>query len=855
MAKNKISPIRKQYLEIKKNYPNAILFFRLGDFYETFDRDAEITAKELDIVLTARNVAKNQRIPMAGIPFHAADNYIGRLIRKGYHVAICEQVGEQPQKGLFDRKVVRVITPGTVINPEIISSTQNNYLAVIFPSSSDFGFAYLDLTTGEFSATAFDDEKARTSLFSELSRIQPAEVIIPESYRLDENHSFFITRLPDWEFELGRCEQILKDQLNVKTLAGFGLRNESLVKIAAGVIIDYVREHEPSSLGLLNRLHNYSINDYMLLDESTRRNLELTETLASNSEFGSLIQIIDKTKTPMGKRLIRKWINQPLINQEEIVKRLEIVSRFTEDGLIRFEIQEKLKKLSDIERIINRIQSLHATPRDLISLRNSLWILPEITRTLEKIDTEIQNIGIQLFSLEKEADFIQKAIVDEPPTSLQKIGVIRPGFSDKLDSVVSATQKSRDWIANLEKNEKKRTGIKSLKVGYNKVYGYYIEISKGQSNQAPEEYIRKQTLVNSERFVTPELKEYESLVLNAEERIHHLESQLFKAICETIAKSAEKMLEISKSIAIIDVLASFAQVATENNYCKPEVIDRKEIQIKNGRHPVVEKTQLQAAFVPNDTFINEQQLIHILTGPNMSGKSTYLRQVALIVLLAQIGSFVPADSAIIGRVDRIFTRIGAQDEIHSGLSTFMVEMVETANILNSASPDSLLILDEIGRGTSTYDGLSIAWAVLEFIHNHPNLKARTLFATHYHELTRLPETLPHMKNFNVAVSENGKEIIFLHKIIEGHTDRSYGIHVAQMAGVPSAVTNRANELLEELEQTKNDEGVQVRDHSRQMALFTPSHPIIDELLNLDLDSISPIDALNRLFEWQKKASK
>ena len=854
MGENNISPVRKQYLEIKKDHPNEIVFFRLGDFYETFDLDAEIASKELDIVLTSRNVAKNHRVPMAGIPFHAADNYIGRLLKRGFHVAICEQMGEQPDKGIFNRQVVRVLSPGTVINPNILTNSSNNYLAIISPSKSGFGFAYIDLSTGEFYVTSFDSEKAENLLHSELSRVHPSEVIIPESFQYEGINKSILTKIPDWKFELGRCQQILKRQFMVETLDGFGLKNKPLQIISAGITVDYINQHDASALALLIQLHSYSINDHMILDEPTRRSLEITDTLSSSAKSGSLLQVIDKTKTPMGKRLIHNWINQPLIHQDAINNRLDIVAFFHENGIARLEIQEILKKLSDIERIINRILILHAVPRDLISLKNSLLLLPNLSTHLDKIQGQFIKLNVVLNLLEEEAEFIQNAIVDDPPATLKKIGVIRRGYSVDLDAIILATKESREWISNLEKNEKERTGIKSLKVGYNKVYGYYIEISKSQAVQAPDHYIRKQTLVNSERFITAELKEYETLVLNAEERIHEVEIKLFEQICKKIGASISKVLETSEAIATIDVLVSFSQVAVENQYCRPVLSEKKEIRIINGRHPVVETTHQVSSFVPNDTNLIEEEFIHIITGPNMSGKSTYLRQVALIVLLAQIGSFVPAEAATVGLVDRIFTRIGAQDEIHAGLSTFMVEMIETANILNSATSRSLLILDEIGRGTSTYDGLSIAWSILEYIHNHPKLKPHTLFATHYHELTNLPKTLPNIKNYNVAVTEDGKDIVFLHKIIEGSTNRSYGIHVAQMAGVPRVITNRASVLLEQLENSKNEKNIKISDQSEQLSLFQPD-PILEEINALDLNSVSPIDALNKLFEWQEKSNE
>jgi len=854
MSEKKTSPVRKQYLEIKKDHPNEIVFFRLGDFYETFDHDAEIASRELDIVLTSRNVAKNQRVPMAGIPFHAAENYLGRLLKKGFHIAICEQMGEQPDKGIFNRQVVRVLSPGTVINPNILNNPSNNYFAIIYPSNNGFGFAYADLSTGEFNVTSFNGDQGENHIHSELSRIQPSEIVIPESFQLEGLNKSLLTKIPDWKFELGRCEQILKRQYEVETLDGFGLKNKPQQVIAAGVAVDYINQHDASALALLNQLHSYSIKSHMILDEPTRRNLEITDTLSASAKTGSLLQVIDKTKTPMGKRLIRKWINQPLIHQGALNDRLNIVAAFHKDGIARLEIQETLKKFSDIERIINRILIFHASPRDLISLKKSLLLLPDLSNQFEIIQTQLNKLHIVLHLLEVEAKFIQTAIVDDPPATLKKIGIIRKGYSEELDNIILATKESREWISNLEKNEKARTGIKSLKVGYNKVYGYFIEISKLQAAQAPDHYIRKQTLVNSERFITAELKEYETLVLNAEERIHEVETRLFEQICKKVSSSISRILETSEAIATIDVLVSFSQVAVENQYCRPELSEKKEIRIKNGRHPVVETSHQLSSFVPNDTNLIEEEFIHIITGPNMSGKSTYLRQVALIVLLAQIGSFVPAEAATIGLVDRIFTRIGAQDEIHAGLSTFMVEMIETANILNSATSRSLLILDEIGRGTSTYDGLSIAWSILEYIHNHPKLKPCTLFATHYHELTNLPETLPNIKNYNVAVSEDGKNIVFLHKIIEGRTNRSYGIHVAQMAGVPKAITIRANNLLEQLENSRNDQSIQISDQSEQLPLFQPN-PILEKINSLDLNSISPIDALNKIYKWQKMLKK
>ena len=852
MISENITPIRKQYLEIKKQYPDAIVFFRLGDFYETFDQDAETTSRELDIVLTSRNVAKGQRIPMAGIPFHAADNYISKLINKGFHVAICEQIGDQPDKGIFPRKVIRVVTPGTVIEPGLIKNESNNYLVSVISDAVKAGFAYLDMSTGEFSVTEFHLDNSNNKIFAEISRLNPSEVILPEAYNLNIENKFFLTRIPDWKFEYGRGEQFLLNHFNVNNLNGFGLENKPLAVCAAGAILNYIKESDPASLNLFNEIKVYSLDDFMVLDDSTRRNLELTETIRGGNEKGSLLQILDKTTTPMGKRLIRNWINQPLIDSSAIKKRLDAVDFFFNEGLLRSEIYSQMRRISDIERIINRVISGHAIPRDLVSLRFSLGQIPVISGLLKHgFDVVVQQVG-RVDPCDEEFKLLNAAIVDEPPATLQHSGVIRSRYSEELDSILAATKNSREWIANLESSEKSRTGIKTLKVGYNKVYGYFIEISKSLANQAPPEYIRKQTLVNAERYITPELKEYETLVLNAEERIRDVELKLFNELCRILAKSSQKILQISKFIAVLDVIISFAQVSRENKYFRPMINDDNRLIISDGRHPVVEKTLSQISFVPNDTFFNNDEIIHIITGPNMSGKSTYLRQVALISLMAQIGCFVPAEKADIGLIDRIFTRIGAQDEIHAGQSTFMVEMTEMANILHNATENSLLVLDEIGRGTSTYDGLSIAWSVLEYIHNHPDLRAKTLFATHFHELTKLPEILPRIKNYNIAVNESGKQVVFLHKIIEGGADKSYGIHVAQLAGIPPAVIQRANFLLEKLQNEARNIDVKDVHPTTQMPLFQTENPVLAELKELDLNNLNPIEALNLLFEWRKR---
>jgi len=847
-----VTPIRQQYLEIKRKYPHAILFFRLGDFYETFDQDAEITARELDIVLTSRNVAKGNRVPMAGIPYHAVENYLARLIEKGYHVAICEQVGDQPTRGLFPREVVRVVTPGTVIEPTLLKGDRNNYLAGIVLQDSRAGIAYVDITTGEFLATELTDGEVESALRAELIRLQPAEIILPEGMDLNHNLPGHITRWQAWRFESGRCQETLQRHFEVASLDGFGLRGKPLAIRAAGAILQYLQETQPAALRLLKQLATYTLSDFMVLDAATRRNLELTETIRTGATEGSLLSVLDHTVTPMGKRMIRQWVSKPLLDIAAIQRRQDRIAELLEDGILRSELRSALRPLVDLERLTNRVVSGHATPRDLVSLRSTLRLLPRIHQLIPSNLRHLSALLENLHECPEVLELLETAISDDPPATLQNSGVIRRGYSAELDSVIDSSAHAREWISRLEEVERERTGIKTLKVGYNKVFGYYIEISRGAAHLAPAEYIRKQTLVNAERFITPEMKEYEALVLNAEERIREIENRLFQQVCQQIAAAAPKLLSTAAALAELDTLASLAEAAAIGEYCRPQLTEDNTLDIRDGRHPVVERTLIGERFVPNDAVFEPGEFVRIITGPNMSGKSTFLRQVALIVLMAQIGSFVPARQATIGLVDRIFTRIGAQDEIHAGQSTFMVEMVETANILHHATNRSLLILDEIGRGTSTYDGLSIAWAVVEYVHNHPRLRARTLFATHYHELTQLAELLPGVRNYNVAVSESEGKVVFLHKIVPGGADRSYGIHVAQLAGLPQAVVQRAAEILRQLEASA---GKAVRIDplaARQIALFPETNPLLDELKNLDINNLSPIEALNKLYEWQRK---
>jgi DNA mismatch repair protein MutS len=859
-----ITPIRKQYLEIKRQYPNAILFFRLGDFYETFDQDAEIAARELDIVLTSRPVGKGVRVPLAGIPHHAAENYLARLIERGYHVAICEQVGDQPLKGIFPREVVRVITPGTITEAGLLTSDANNYLACVQVQGNQSGIAYVDISTGEFAVAELTSDDIFLTLRAEVTRLHPAEILFPDTLQLPDGLTGHLTAWQPWRFEYARCHEALLAHFKVASLDGFGLRGMTLAVQAAGTILQYLMETQPASLKLLTSLNTYSTTEFMTLDASTRRNLELIETIRDGSIQGSLLGELDLAITPMGKRLIRQWVSKPLLDVDLIHTRQQGIYFLFNRGMLRAELRAALKPLSDLERLTTRLVSGSAQPRDLVGLRSTLQRLPGIRLLFNEQDNDQNNakidvpsykvtMALQEFDLcADELKLLDAAIADDPPATLQNTGVIRSGYSTELDGVIDRSRHAREWIANLETVERERTGIKTLKVGYNKIFGYYLEVTRANVELVPREYIRKQTLVNAERYITPEMKEYEALVLNAEESIHEIETRIFHQVCEQLGSSSKRLLSTARAIAELDVLASLAEVAVLGNYVLPVVVAEDILEVHEGRHPVVEHYQKGERFVSNDAIFEEGERIRILTGPNMSGKSTFLRQVALIVLMAQMGSFVPAASARIGLVDRIFTRIGAQDEIYSGQSTFMVEMVETANILHHATNRSLLILDEIGRGTSTYDGVSIAWAVVEYIHNHPSLRAKTLFATHYHELMQLADLLPGVRNYNVAVNESGGQVVFLHKIIPGGSDRSYGIHVGQLAGLPFPVVQRAEQILLQLEKSSG-KAIKINPEiPHQMALFPETNPLLDDLKGLDINALSPIEALNKLYEWKKR---
>jgi DNA mismatch repair protein MutS len=911
------SPVRNQYLEIKQQNPDTILFFRMGDFYEMFDEDAEIVARELEIALTRRDWGRGEKSPMAGIPHHAVEGYIARLVGKGYRVAVCEQTSDPAlSKGLVDREVIRIVTPGTVIDPAMLAAKRNNFLAGVVVGRDAVGIAYVDITTGEFAVTQFSTPEPELSLQQEIGRVGPAEAIVEAHYsRLGSRKRRWLATVmsekevkklgsngnanaeipeledEDDEDEVAPLTKLLSgvaghvtpydaryfaeddarhrllEHFEVASLEGFGCASLPLAIRAAGAVLAYLQETQKGLLRQLTTLETYFTSTFMTLDPYTRRNLELFESGRSGSVKGSLLWVLDKTRTPMGGRLMRRWIGQPLLDLEMLRQRQQTIAELLGDTLLQARLAEALKKAGDIERLINRVRQRIATPRDLVALAGGLRAAAEVSASLaEMLNSHpvLARLAQQLASNDDVIELISQAIVDEPPLNINDGGVIRPGYSQELDQIKSASQDGRKWMAQLEQRERSRTGISNLKVGYNKVFGYFIEVSNANLSRVPADYIRKQTLTNGERFITPDLKEYETLILNAQERGGKLESELFAQLRADIAINAsERILNTARTLAEIDVYLSLAEVAAQNNYCRPDLNDGDTIHIVAGRHPVVEQSQVETPFIPNDVNLsNHDAQILIITGPNMAGKSTYLRQVALIVLMAQIGSYVPAESASIGIVDRIFTRIGAQDDLATGQSTFMVEMVETANILHHATPRSLLILDEIGRGTSTYDGLSIARAVVEYLHNNKRSGARTLFATHYHELVEVSHLLPRVRCMNVAVTEEGGKVVFLRKIVPGGADKSYGIHVAQLAGIPRPVIHRAQEILAELEQKGEAKARRkaMKDMAMpaawQMTLFAAEpHPLIEELKALSIDELTPIEAIGKLYELQKRARR
>ena len=911
------SPVRTQYLRIKEQNPDAILFFRMGDFYEMFDDDAEIVARELEIALTRRDFGRGEKSPMAGIPHHAADGYIARLVSKGYRVAVCEQTSDPAlSKGLVDREVIRIVTPGTIIDPAMLAAKRNNFLAGVVTGRDAVGVAYVDITTGEFAVTQFNTPEPELALQQEMARVGPAEVIIEAHYsRLGSRKRRWLAtvmnekqvskvgsngnanaEIPDLDeddeddiapltklltgvaghvtpydaryFTEDDARHRLLTHFEVASLEGFGCAHLPLAIRAAGAVLAYLQETQKGLLRQLTALETYYTNGFMTLDTHTRRNLELFETGRGGSVKGSLLWVLDKTRSPMGARLMRRWISQPLLDITILQQRQQVISELLGNTLIQARLVEALKKAGDIERLINRVRQRIASPRDLVALAVGLRAADEVRVSLSE-DAAVQmpslvQITRRLSNNEDIITLIDRAIVAEPPLSTSEGGVIRSGFSDELDQIKHASKDGQKWMAELEQRERRRTGINNLKVGYNRGPGYYIEVTNANANRVPADYIRKQTLTNCERYITPDLKEYETLILNAQERIGKLETELFAQLRADLAiHAADQVLDTAHAIAEIDVYLSLVQVAAQHNYCRPQLNESDIIHIVAGRHPVVEQAQAETPFIPNDTNLsNSDAQICIITGPNMAGKSTYLRQVALITLMAQIGSYVPAETASIGLVDRIFTRIGAQDDLATGQSTFMVEMVETANILHHATPRSLVILDEIGRGTSTYDGLSIARAVVEYLHNNKRCGARTLFATHYHELVEVAQLLPRIKCMNVAVTEEGGKIVFLRKIVPGGADRSYGVHVAHLAGIPRPVIHRAEEILAELEH-KGDAKARrkaMKDMAMpvawQMTLVAPEqHPLVEELKSIAIDELSPIEAINKLYELQRKAKR
>ncbi len=844
-----VTPLRRQYLKLKQEHPEAIVLFRLGDFYETFDEDARIASRELDIVLTSREMGKGNRVPMAGIPYHALDNYLGRLIGRGYKVAVCEQL-TPPGQGLVERDIVRVVTPGTVVEPALLQAKSNNYLVSVRVEGERAGLAFADITTGECSVTELPLER----LELELGRLRPAEVLVSDPSSLPGE--WLATALDAYWFEQDVAQRVLLEHFEVATLEGFGCARLPRAIEAAGALVHYLEETEKQSLRQLTFLSTYSTESFMTLDVQTVRNLELFEGGRWGAADLSLLSILDETKTAMGGRLLRQWLGCPLLDLAALERRLELVQWCVGDSLSRQELRGAMAHVADLERLGNRTVSGRATPRELVALRAGLAAVPSLCESLRAAPKELIS-GLR--PLPDVVGILTDALSDEPEAPGQD-GIIRPGFSEELDTLRTRAKEARQYLADLERRERERTGIRSLKVGYNRVFGYYLEVSRANLHAVPQDYIRKQTLTEAERFYTPELKEYESLVLTAGERIAELEESVFRRLCEQVAGHIEAILGLARAMAVVDVACSLAQVAVARGYTRPVLDDGVEICIRGGRHPIVEARLEKGQFVANDTLLsNEDAQLVILTGPNMSGKSTYLRQVALIVLLAQVGSFVPAESARIGLVDRIFTRVGAQEDLASGQSTFMVEMIETANILHHATKKSLVVLDEIGRGTSTYDGVSIAWAVAEYLHNHPSLGAKTVFATHYHELVQLAEHLPRVRNFNVAVVEEGGAVRLLHHIAPGGADKSYGIHVARLAGLPRAVVARAQDVLDRLEGQsagrKKLAAPRRVDPGRQLGMFERDLSMMKELSDLDVDALTPLEAIAALYALRERARK
>ena len=877
---SQLSPMMQHYMETKKEYPDCILFYRLGDFYEMFFDDALTVSKELEITLTGKDCGLSERAPMCGVPFHAVDSYLYRLVQKGYKVAIAEQMEDPKQaKGLVKREVIRVVTPGTITSSQVLDETKNNYLMGIVYMDGIYGISTADISTGDFMVTEVDSER---ELFDEINKFSPSEIICNNALymsgvdmdELKNRYQVVITALDSRFFGEESCRRILMEHFKVGALVGLGLEDYATGIIAAGAVMQYIYETQKSTLEHITTVTPYSTGQYMVIDTSTRRNLELVETMREKQKRGTLLWVLDKTKTAMGARLLRACIEQPLIHRDEIIRRQNAVEELNMNYISREEICEYLNPIYDLERLIGRISYKTANPRDLIAFRSSLEMLPYIKQILGEFNSELlAEFGRELDPLQDIFRLIGDAIVEEPPITVREGGIIKDGYNQEADKLRQAKTEGKNWLAELEAKEKEKTGIKTLKVKFNKVFGYYFEVTNSFKDQVPDYYIRKQTLTNAERFTTDELKQLEDIIMGAEEKLVSLEYDLFCEVRDKIGAEVIRIQKTAKSIAGIDVFCSLSVVATRRNYVKPSINDKGVIQIKNGRHPVVEQMMRDDMFVANDTFLdNGKNRLSVITGPNMAGKSTYMRQVALIVLMAQLGSFVPAQEADIGICDRIFTRVGASDDLASGQSTFMVEMTEVANILRNATRNSLLVLDEIGRGTSTFDGLSIAWAVIEHISNSKLLGAKTLFATHYHELTELEGTIAGVKNYCIAVKEQGDDIVFLRKIVRGGADKSYGIQVAKLAGVPDSVIARAKEIAEELSDADitarakeiAEISSNITQHKavpkpdevdlQQLSFFdtVKDDDIIRELDSLELSTMTPLDAMNTLYRLQTK---
>lgn len=878
----KLTPMLAQYQAIKRQYPDVILMFRLGDFYEMFGEDAHIASEVLQIALTSRPAGKDQRIPLCGVPYHQVERYVARLIAQGYRVAICDQV-EDPKlaKGLVRRAVTRVITPGTVLEEGMLEAKTNNYLVVVVEKEGNYGLAVADVSTGEFAVTEVHGSNARTLLLEEIARLNPAECLLPPGSDLREAVAKIVRGRVDFLHPQGKghlnhlppektpstprevsltelqaywdssAYQVLTQHFGTSSLRGFGCEEMELAQQAAAHLLKYLQAHQASTAEHLKSLSTYSLQSFMVIDTQTRRNLELIQPLGWSSQSRSLLQVLDKTVTPMGGRLLRRWLLQPLLDLDSIRKRLDAVEALYKDSLLRAELRDHLRRVADVERLTSRVSAGTCSPRDLANLRSSLEVIPNLLKTLRSVEAPpLVALADSMDPLPQIQQLLKEAIVEDPPAHLREGGVIRTGYHEELDRLRKISLEGKDWVARLEQQERERTGIASLKVGYNAVFGYYIEVTKPNLSRVPPDYIRKQTMVNAERFITPQLKEYEQTILGAEERALQLETTLFQEVRAKVASQSSRLLTLARALAELDVLCSLAQVAVDYHYVRPEISREDRIEIIGGRHPVVEVTNPEP-FVPNDTRIGgDRERIMILTGPNMAGKSTYLRQVALITLMAHMGSFVPAERAHIGLVDRIFTRVGAQDDLASGQSTFMVEMTETANILNNATSRSLVILDEIGRGTSTYDGLSIAWAVVEYI---AQIGCKTLFATHYHQLNALERRVPGIKNYRVLVKEDEHQIVWLRRVVPGGTDRSYGIQVARLAGLPDAVIQRAKEVLKSLE-TNGRRAPKINEQIQhlQLTFFEADlHPVLQALQEIDVNTLTPIEALNKLAELKQ----